>query len=347
MDHNGILYGTTLGGGTAQRGNIFSFNPASGVLTSLYSFSGGLDGSNPQTGLQIDAHGNLYGVTPSGGLAAHCNSGCGTVFKFNIASGQLSTLYSFTGLADGAQPIAPVTLYKNMLYGTTTLAGTGANCGSGGCGTIFALSPQTKALTVLRELAVADGVVPEGRMVPGPSGLLYGTMSEAGPNGSGVVFSIDPASAAYAIVHGFDYHVDGAYSDADLLVHGGVIYGTERVGGPTSAGDGTLYKLDPATGLVTTLYSFQGTTDGLFPTYGVTLGRGGSLLGQTAQGGSSGAGTLFQFKTTTLTLKTIEDFEISDGESPSGRMLADGHGGYYGLTSGGGRGHGAIYRVVP
>jgi uncharacterized repeat protein (TIGR03803 family) len=346
MDH-GLLYGTTISGGTSQRGNIFSFDPATGTLTNLYSFTDGADGGNPQAGMELDAKGNLYGVTPRGGLTAHCNLGCGTIFKFNIASGTLTTLYSFTGLADGSTPIAPLTLYKNTLYGLANDAGTGANCGSSGCGTIFKIDTGGKVFTVLRELVVADGISGDGRMAPGPSGLLYGTASTGGPNGSGVVFGINPSTGAYSLLHGFDYHVDGAYSDADVLVHGSAIYGTTHVGGPTSANDGTVFKLDAGTLALTTLYSFQGTTDGLFPTAGVVLGKHGTLLGQTAQGGQSGAGTLFDLNAKTLALKTIEDFDGSDGQGPSGRMLADGKGGFYGVTSGGGRGAGTIYRVVP
>lgn len=344
---NGLLYGVTLVGGTSQAGNLYSFDPATGVVTSLYSFTGGADGGFPQVGMELDNHGNLYGVTAQGGLTAHCNQGCGTIFKFSIATGKFRTLYNFTGLADGAEPLAPLTLYKNTLYGSTIGAGTGGDCGISGCGTIFKFDPAAKTLTTLRALMRADGILDEGRLAPGPSGLLYGTSSEAGPNGSGAVFGINPSTGAYSIIHGFDYHVDGAYSDADLLIQGGQIYGTEHAGGPTNANDGTVFKLDPGTGALTTLYSFQGTTDGLFPAFGVILGKHGNVLGQTAQGGQSGAGTLFELNAKTLVLKTIEDFDISDGEAPSGRLLADGRGGYYGVTSGGGRGAGTIFRVVP
>ncbi|MEJ0047313.1 MAG: choice-of-anchor tandem repeat GloVer-containing protein [Rhodospirillales bacterium] len=94
MDKAGTLYGVTVNGGTASRGTVFSLDPVSLTLTSLYSFSGA-DGSNPQSGLVLDGKGNLYGVTPSGGSTPHCSSGCGTVFKLNIASGKLKTFVPF------------------------------------------------------------------------------------------------------------------------------------------------------------------------------------------------------------------------------------------------------------
>ena len=51
----------------------------------IHSFTGGLDGANPEAGLTMDRAGNLYGTTYNGGRSGDCpfgypNSGCGTVF---------------------------------------------------------------------------------------------------------------------------------------------------------------------------------------------------------------------------------------------------------------------------
>ncbi|MGA8325772.1 MAG: hypothetical protein WB757_06785 [Candidatus Cybelea sp.] len=55
------------GGRTGKRGDgtVFSVTP-SGIEAVLYSFSGGSDGKNPESGL-IDVNGTLYGTTPYGG----------------------------------------------------------------------------------------------------------------------------------------------------------------------------------------------------------------------------------------------------------------------------------------
>ena len=74
-DNAGNLYGTTLYGGTSNRGTIFKLD-AGGNETVLYNFTGGADGSYPQAGLIRDSAGNLYGTTSYGGV-----SGAGTVFK--------------------------------------------------------------------------------------------------------------------------------------------------------------------------------------------------------------------------------------------------------------------------
>jgi uncharacterized repeat protein (TIGR03803 family) len=347
QDKAGILYGVTITGGTAQQGNIYALDPASGTPTTLYSFSGGADGSIPESGLALDGKGNLYGVAPSGGSTAHCNMGCGTLFKRNIASGKFSVLYTFTGTDDGTQPIGPLTLDGGTLYGTTTYGGTGTDCGTSGCGTLFKFALATRTFSVLRELARSDGAGPEGRLVRGPSGLLYGSTGAGGPNGSGSLFSVDPSNGGFAVIHGFDYHVDGVASDGDPVVSKGLVYGTARVGGPTSADDGTVYSLDLASGTLTTLYSFQGGTDGLFPDWGVVSGPHGLLYGGTTQGGQSGAGTLFQVNPKTRAYAQIHVFSMGDGVGPSGPLLSGKAGALYGVTSGGGRGAGTVFKIVP
>jgi len=73
------LYGTLPQAGTFGQGLIFELTPTSGGGWSekgLYSFTGTGDGGYPNPGLVLDAAGNLYGTTATGG--AH---GDGTVFE--------------------------------------------------------------------------------------------------------------------------------------------------------------------------------------------------------------------------------------------------------------------------
>ncbi len=63
-------------------------------------FKGGTDGEGPNGGVVRDAAGNLYGTTAYGGAFNF-----GTVFKLDT-TGQETVLYTFTGGADGAIPLA-------------------------------------------------------------------------------------------------------------------------------------------------------------------------------------------------------------------------------------------------
>jgi uncharacterized repeat protein (TIGR03803 family) len=74
---DGLLYGTTrLGGaGSCRCGTVFSYDPATGVRTTLHEFTG-TDGREPWAGVVQDAAGVLYGVAISGG-----KHGLGTLFR--------------------------------------------------------------------------------------------------------------------------------------------------------------------------------------------------------------------------------------------------------------------------
>jgi uncharacterized repeat protein (TIGR03803 family) len=81
IDAYGNLYGTTGGGGTYGNGTVFELLPQAGggwTEKVLHSFHPKYhnDGVNPDAGLIMDAHGNLYGTTYQGGAY-----GYGTVFE--------------------------------------------------------------------------------------------------------------------------------------------------------------------------------------------------------------------------------------------------------------------------
>ena len=74
---NGVLYGTTLGGGPGHNGTAFSVTIANGTESVLHGFKGGADGASPGAGLLLNSAGVLYGTTQSGG---HFQKG--TVFQY-------------------------------------------------------------------------------------------------------------------------------------------------------------------------------------------------------------------------------------------------------------------------
>ena len=131
-DASGALYGTTEYGGPADQGTVFKLTPSgSGYTESILHAFSGKDGALPAGGLLLDKSGALYGTTSSGGTANQ-----GTVFKLTRSGAHYvhSTLYSFKGGTDGAQPLAGlVTCTTGTICGTTVVGGTS------GVGTVFAL----------------------------------------------------------------------------------------------------------------------------------------------------------------------------------------------------------------
>ncbi len=153
---DGNFYGTTSLGGTHRVGNVFRITP-SGVLTNMYSFTGGADGETPYSGLVQGTDSNFYGTTFSGGT----NRTFGTIFKIT-PSGALTKLYSFTGGADGAAPAAGLVQGSDGdFYGTTTTGGPYYH------GTVFKIT-SSGALTTLHSFTGgADGANPTAALVQG------------------------------------------------------------------------------------------------------------------------------------------------------------------------------------
>ena len=92
------------------------------TFTVVHAFTGGGDGGDPMAGLTVDAAGNFYGTTWSGG------AGYGTVFKlWHVGGGwRITPLYSFAGGYDGAGPQARLVFGPDgSLYGTTSSEGRG------------------------------------------------------------------------------------------------------------------------------------------------------------------------------------------------------------------------------
>jgi uncharacterized repeat protein (TIGR03803 family) len=80
---NGLLYGSTTGGGKYGYGTIFSITPG-GALTSLAAFNV-TDGAGPEASLVQATDGNLYGTTDYGGF-----KGAGVIFQMTLV-GALNT----------------------------------------------------------------------------------------------------------------------------------------------------------------------------------------------------------------------------------------------------------------
>jgi len=147
FDGSGDLYGTTSEGGlngSFGPGTVFKLSPSGGVWAEsvIYTFTGQSDGANPTAGLVFDGSGDMYGTTENGGDSGNFGLGQGTVFKLSLINGNWTktTLYSFTGGADGANPQASVVLDgSGTLYGTAS--DRGFEGGTNGDGVVFSVKP--------------------------------------------------------------------------------------------------------------------------------------------------------------------------------------------------------------
>ena len=253
-----------------------------GTYATLYSFTGGSDGSTPFGTVIQDAAGNMYGQTDFGG-AVNCTSrygafGCGTLYKFSVARG-LQTLVAFTG-PNGANGISTPVLVGNTLYSTTSAGGATDN------GVIFSVRTDGTAYKLLHQFSGTDGEQPCGSLVVGPGSILYGVTCYGGPNYPhatyGVLFDLKP-NGVFDVLHIFTNGADGAMPNAILASPLGVIVGS-TFGGASKApvcgytGCGVVYAYTPATTKFTVLHTFTGGSDGLEPALG-SLGPDNTIYG--------------------------------------------------------------------
>jgi uncharacterized repeat protein (TIGR03803 family) len=359
---DGNLYGTTVAGGTGVNcaylvdagelggcGTIFRITP-SGTLTTLYNFcdqSPCADGAAPNSRLVQAANGDIYGTTSQGGSGAYCPYllGCGTVFEIT-PSGALTTLYSFcsqSGCVDGQSSFAGLIQASNGdLYGTTFYGGSYDNHG-----TLFKITPEGSLTTLYSFPGECifppcwGGTGPEGVLVQGANGYLYGTTVDGGTTGNGglgTVFKVTPSGTLTTI---YSFCTLTGCPDGDLPIFGlvqgadGYLYGTTAVGGVN--GRGTVFQITPS-GALTTLYSFcslTGCPDGAPPVGELIQATDGNLYGTTSGGGAGNFGTVFRI-TPSGDLTTLYSFcppSQTCAANPLAGLLQATNGNLYGTSN--------------
>jgi uncharacterized repeat protein (TIGR03803 family) len=227
---NGVLYGTTVGGGAYGAGTLFSITPAHGVESVVYSFTYGADGGFPFSGL-VEVGGTLYGTTVRGGADYY-----GTLFSYNPSSQVLTTLYSFTGGNDGGEPSSTLLNLDGVLYGTALYGGTA------GQGVVFRYDISKAIETPVHSFTGgSDGDAPDTALVK-IGNNLYGTTSGIF-GGGGTVFKLNPSTGAEKVLHAFSGGADGGDPNSGMVAFGGTLYGATGIGG--AANLGTVFSLKP------------------------------------------------------------------------------------------------------
>ena len=272
-----------------------------------------------------------------------------------------TVLHNFFGGSDGASPQAGLTLdRRGDLYGTTVRGG------DGGGGTVFKMAHQGSGwvLTPLFSFdlrSTNNGIDPQGGVVIGADGSLYGTAEIGGVDGQGcesygcgLVYNLRPPPRAVGsalgswtetVLYRFAGSPDGEHPEAGVIFdQAGNIYGTTLQGG--TSGWGTAFELLPANGGWTerVLYSFTNGNDGGYLTGNLIFDHAGRLYGLANSGGPNGNGAAFQLAPSGSSWieSTIYAFpgQGQNGDNPAGGLIFDGSGNVYGATSDGGSNEG-------
>ena len=170
---DGKLYGMTNSGGF-HYGVIFKIDPFSSEYTVVHIFNYS-DGGYPTGALTLGQNGLLYGMTNSGG--ANNN---GVIFSFNPGTSvyvKLKDLEAETGWFPYGNLMQAAD--KNF-YGMTSAGGAFSQ------GVIFCFNPLTSIYTKIFDFNGSNGSGPNGSLIQGINGKLYG-MTLAGGNHPSII----------------------------------------------------------------------------------------------------------------------------------------------------------------
>ncbi|HLV80721.1 MAG TPA: choice-of-anchor tandem repeat GloVer-containing protein, partial [Chthonomonadaceae bacterium] len=330
QDGGGVLYGTTLYGGSGHGGTVFALHPDGTGFTIVHAFSPSSGGYYPDGALAMSSAGRLYGVTYAGGL-----KGGGTVYTLSPNGRIFATLHNFSGSPDGSSPEGGLLLGSDgRLYGTTLYGGAYA------AGSVFRIATNGTAFTTLHSFQGTDGSNPYAGLCQASSGTLCGTCFSGGANSVGSIYALGPDGSGFTVLHSFNGGSDGANPDSGLILGSdGLLHGATYYGPLNGRSLGTLFALTPTGSSFSTLFAFDaGFSDGTQAGYGsLALGRDGCYYGTTETGGDYNSGTLYKIAPSgQLTILHHFGSSLRDGTTPVNGIAFGARGVLYGTTLTGG-----------
>ena len=358
---HGKFFGTTAG-------TVFSLEleGSSWILNTLFNLPGYPynGGSWIMAKVVVGPDGALYGTTYEGGVLHGCvnGNGCGVVFKLQPPATfchgiqcfwKQTVLHTFTGGADGGNPISEVVFDRaGNLYGTTPYGGN-TTC-TLGCGVVYKMTPSGGGWTqtvIYNFTGGNDGAYPSSGLIFDQAGNLYGV---ADGRTVGVIYELTPSDGAWTetVLHNFQPATDGAGPQYSLVADAsGNMYGVTYDSGPASGG--TLYEWSPSGGgTFSVLYSF-GLAYGepSSPSGTPVFDGAGNLYGTTSHGGSRflDFGTVYKLSPSSQGwIETdLHTFTGNDGIFPFCSVVLDQQDRLYGTASMGGGCCGTVWQLTP
>jgi len=178
----------------------------------------------------------------------------------------------------------------------------------------------------------AAGVHPNGGLVLGRDGELYGTTEEELDTRtwgfpSGTVFRFDPATSRFNDLKSFLTAKHRAPQSPLLLFHGGIVGGIAQ----TNHRGGSIFYLG-SSGSAQIWHEFGlQKTNGNDPSTPLMLGPDGDIYGATVGGGANNQGTVYQLNPATHELTLLHSFSLSGPYRPRYLILGQ-DGNFYGYA---------------
>ena len=264
----------------------------------------------------------------------------------------LTTLHSFSGAPDGANPdSAPVLDPDGNLYGATFNGGSSTFCQSG-CGIVFKIATDGTESVLYSFAGNNDGANPNFLGFSG--GQLVGTTLVGGLNGHkhktfgfGTIFFISLTGQEF-VWHNFIGSVHAYPQGLTIMTSGNIIGTTAGVSMLKGAKRYNGSVFNQVTKNDHALLKFVGSNsaDGSFPTGGLAIDPQGNIYGTTMFGGS-GEGVAFEVTPQGVETLLHTFTGSQDGGVPTGGLIRDAQGNLYGTAAEGGQfSQGTVFEIT-
>lgn len=229
------------------------------------------------------------------------------------------------------------------------------------CALMLVAMPRAQAQTyeLLHSFNVENGGVSPWAGVILLDGKLYGTTCEGGRYGAGTAYELSYRGTGWvqSVLYNFAL-AEGAMPCSGVVADSdGRLYGATFEGGN---GFGTVYRLTPPPTICaslqcfwheTTLYQFQGGSDGSHPGNADALifDRAGNIYGTTSgdRTPDGNVGTVFELSPSNGGWTETILYRFTNAEFPNAGVVFDAAGNLYGTTVQGGSGNGTVYELSP
>jgi uncharacterized repeat protein (TIGR03803 family) len=212
---------------------------------------------------------------------------------------------------------------------------------------VSAVAAFGQTFKTLAKFNAGDGLGPDGPLIQGLDGALYGTAGGGAYWAGGAVFTLTSGGSLGDL---YSFHRGGVYP------LGGIVLGTDgNFYGAVSGFGGAIFEIDEEDRLTVLYYlcrSLNCESDGYFLVPALVQGTDGDFYGITSAGGANvNGGTVFKI-TKNGEFTTLYSFcslpNCADGAGPLAALIQATDGNFYGTTSGGGANNGGtVFEITP
>ncbi|MES2555562.1 MAG: choice-of-anchor tandem repeat GloVer-containing protein [Bacteroidota bacterium] len=328
------LWGTTLEGGGTNTGSVFKYSVSGDSIISTPLIRP--TASNPLYNGFIEAtNGKLYGVSTNSASVSGINGASyqtmGCLIEFDPIQNAYKEIYTFfwQNQDNGLEPSGSLFQASNgKLYGMTKKGGANNE------GVIFEIDPTNYSFSKLYDFTVTTGKFPEGSLIEGIDGNLYGCTRNGGDFSRGVFFRFKLSNLTYTKLVDFQTAL-GSFPFNNLVkVDNSTLIGSTTNGGINS--QGTLYSFDFMNNQFSLIYNFGNHTEIWGSISSIAFDGFNKIYGTSSPLDTLLPSKLFCYNISSDTLEVLHQFDPNiDGHQPIGGVIYN-NGFLYGLCQKGG-----------